>query len=66
MVLAQLALATYLAGRWNDAAQIAEKASELAVQTGQRPMQAYSLATRALVRASLGRDADARADASRH
>ena len=63
MVLAQLALAEYLAGRWTDAAHIAEEASELALQTGQRPMQAYSLATRALVRASLGLEPDARADA---
>ncbi len=63
MVLAQLALATYLAGSWAEATQVAEEASELAVQTGQRPMQAYSLATRALVRASLGLEADCRADA---
>ena len=63
MVLAQLALAEYLAGRWAEAAQVAEEASELALQTGQRPMQAYSLATRALVRASLGLEAEARADA---
>ena len=63
MVLAQLALAEYLAGGWTDAAHIAEEASELALQTGQRPMQAYSLATRALVRASLGLERDARADA---
>jgi DNA-binding CsgD family transcriptional regulator len=63
MVLAQLALAEYLTGRWDEAAQIAEEASELALQTGQLPMQAYSLATRALVRASLGIEAEARADA---
>jgi DNA-binding CsgD family transcriptional regulator len=63
MVLAQLALAEYLAGRWREAAEVAERASELAVQTGQRPMEAYSLATRALVRASLGLEAEARADA---
>ena len=65
MVLAQLALAEYLAGRWAEAAQVAEEASEFALQTGQRPMQAYSLATRALVRASLGLEAEARADADR-
>jgi DNA-binding CsgD family transcriptional regulator len=63
MVLAQLALADYLTGRWDEAAQVAEEASELALQTGQRPMHAYSLATRALVRASLGLEAEARADA---
>ena len=63
MVLAQLALATYLEGRWTEAQQVAEEASELALQTDQRPMHAYSLAIRALVRASLGSEPDARADA---
>jgi DNA-binding CsgD family transcriptional regulator len=63
MVLAQLALATYLEGRWAEALQVAEEASELALQTDQRPMHAYSLAIRALVRASLGLEAEARADA---
>ena len=65
MVLAQLAQAEYLAGRWAESAQVAEEASEVAVQTGQPPMLAYSLATRALVRASLGREAEARSDADR-
>ncbi|HXV33614.1 MAG TPA: AAA family ATPase [Gaiellaceae bacterium] len=65
MVLAQLAQAEYLAGSWAESAQVAEEASEIALQTGQRPMQAYSLATRALVRASLGLEAEARADADR-
>ena len=65
MVLAQLALAEYLAGRWDEAARVAGEGFELALQTGQRPMQAYSLATRALVRASLGLEAEARADAER-
>jgi len=65
MVLAQVALAEYLAGRWAEAARVAGEASEIALQTGQRPMQAYSLATRALVRASLGLEAEARSDADR-
>jgi DNA-binding CsgD family transcriptional regulator len=65
MVLAQLAQAAYLGGRWPEAAQVAEEGAEFALQTGQRPMQAYSLATRALVRASLGLEAEARADADR-
>ena len=65
MVLAQVALAEYLAGRWTEAAQVAEEASEFALQTGQRPMQAYSLATRALVRASLGLETEARTDADK-
>ncbi|HJS70088.1 MAG TPA: LuxR C-terminal-related transcriptional regulator, partial [Gaiellaceae bacterium] len=63
MVLAQLALARYLVGHWSDALQVAEEASDLALQTDQRPMLAYSLAIRALVRASLGLEPDARADA---
>ncbi len=65
MVLAQLALAEYLRGDWPEAAAVAEEAHELALQTGQLPMQGYALSTRALVRASLGLEADARADADR-
>jgi len=63
MVLAQLALAEYLRGAWPEAATVAEEAHELALQTGQLPMQAYALSIRALVRASLGLEAEARADA---
>lgn len=62
MVLAQLALAEYLAGRWDEATRVAGEGSDLARQTGQRPMQAYSLSTRALVRASQGLEAETRAD----
>jgi DNA-binding CsgD family transcriptional regulator len=65
MVLAQLAQAEYLAGRWEEAARVAGEGFELSQQTGQRPMEAYSLATRALVRASLGLEEEARADAER-
>jgi DNA-binding CsgD family transcriptional regulator len=64
MVLAQLANCDYLEGRWAHAAHVADEACELALQTGQRPMLAWLLATRALVRASLGLEAAARADAA--
>jgi DNA-binding CsgD family transcriptional regulator len=63
MVFAQVALCDYLAGRWAQAARVADDAYDLALQTGQRPMQGYSLATRALVRAAMGLEEDARTDA---
>jgi DNA-binding CsgD family transcriptional regulator len=65
MLLAYIALADYLLGRWPDAAQVAEESHQLALQTGQRPHQALAISERALVRASLGREAEARADAER-
>ena len=65
MVLAQLAQAEYLAGRWEEATRVAGEGFELSQQAGQRPMEAYSLATRALVRASLGLEDEARADGER-
>ena len=64
LILANLAAAEYLAGRWARAEQAADDGYEAAMQTGQRPQQAYSLSVRALVRASLGREDEARADAS--
>jgi DNA-binding CsgD family transcriptional regulator len=64
MVLAQIALGDYLRGDWDSATQVADEGYELALQTGQQPMQAYSLATRALVRASRGLEPEARADAA--
>jgi DNA-binding CsgD family transcriptional regulator len=63
-ILAQRALADYLAGRWSDAAQHADVGYEAAVHAGQPFPEAWTLSTRALVRASLGLEADARADAS--
>ena len=63
IILANLAVADTLTGRWHEAAQGAEDCYELALQTGQRPQQAFSLSVRALVRASLGLEAEARADA---
>ena len=65
MVLSQLAQAEYLAGRWGDAEQVVDEAFEVALQTDQKHNQAFALATRALIRASLGLEAEARADAGR-
>ena len=64
MILVNLAVAEYLAGRWQEAARAAEEAHEVALQTAQRPQQAWALSLQALVRASLGREAEARADAA--
>jgi DNA-binding CsgD family transcriptional regulator len=62
-VLAHLALAEYLAGRWPAAARTATDAVEVARQFGERPHQAIALAVRARVWASTGREREARADA---
>jgi DNA-binding CsgD family transcriptional regulator len=64
-ILTSLALAEYLAGRWEEATRIAEQAHEAALQAGQRHYEGFSLSVRALVRASLGHEAEARADADR-
>lgn len=64
MVLANLAAAEYLAGRWSEAAQVAEEAFEAALQTGQRHNEAFALAARALVRGSQGDEEGCRADAA--
>ena len=64
LILANLAAAEYLAGRWAQAEQAADDGYEAAMQTGQRPQQAYSLSVRALVRASRGREDEARVDAA--
>ena len=52
MVLANLALSDYFAGRWGEATQVAEEAIEAALLTGQRHNEAFALAVRALIRAS--------------
>jgi DNA-binding CsgD family transcriptional regulator len=65
MALANLAVAEYLAGRWDDAAEAAGDAFEAAVQTGQGHNEAFALATRALVRGSRGDEEGCRADAAR-
>jgi DNA-binding CsgD family transcriptional regulator len=64
MMLANLALAEYLAGSWTEAARSAEEALEAALQTGQRHNEAFALAARALVRASRGDAEGGRADAA--
>ena len=64
MVLANLALADYFAGRWGEATQVAEEAIEAALLTGQRHNEAFALAVRALIRASQGDDEGCRADAA--
>jgi DNA-binding CsgD family transcriptional regulator len=64
LILANLAAAEYLGGRWALAEQAADDGYEAAMQTRQRPQQAYSLSVRALVRASLGKEDEARADAA--
>ena len=63
MILANLAAAEYLAGHWLEAARVAEEGYEVALQTAQRPQQAWALSLQALVRASLGQEVEARADA---
>jgi DNA-binding CsgD family transcriptional regulator len=63
LFLSQLALAQRFAGRWRDATATAEDAIAAAEQTGQKTWHTYSLAVRALMRASLGQEAGARSDA---
>ena len=62
--LAQLSLGEYLVGRWSEAARLADEAIELADQLGQESQQLFGLGVRALIRASQGLDAGARADAT--
>ena len=64
LVLVELAIAEFLAGRWNEAAAVAQESHDVAVQAAQRPQQAFALGVRALVRAAQGREAAARADAA--
>jgi DNA-binding CsgD family transcriptional regulator len=63
MILANLAVAEYLAGHWLEAARVADEGYEVALQTAQRPQQSWALSIRALVRASVGRVDEAQADA---
>jgi DNA-binding CsgD family transcriptional regulator len=62
-ILCRLALAEFLAGRWPPAEATATAALDAAAQAGERQPEAIARACRALVRASAGRSADARADA---
>jgi DNA-binding CsgD family transcriptional regulator len=62
-VLMRLALVELLAGRWEDAAELAESGYELALDTYQRPLAAMLLCARGLVYAHQGRSDEARAAA---
>jgi DNA-binding CsgD family transcriptional regulator len=64
-ILAHLALAEFVAGRWAEAERTATAGVDAAVQAGERPNEGIALAVRALVRACTGRPADARVDAER-
>ena len=64
LILAELAVAEFLTGRWADAATLAGESLDIAIQAEQRPPQAFALAARALVFAARGREAEARADAA--
>ena len=63
LALDNLAVTLYEMGRWSEAGELADEGVDVALQTGQRPQQAYALSTRALIRASLGLEPEARADA---
>jgi DNA-binding CsgD family transcriptional regulator len=61
-ILANLSLAEYLSGRWEDAIRSAEEGSEIASQTSQEPQRLFARGVLALVRCSRG-DESARNDA---
>ena len=63
-MLAYLAVAEYLAGRWQQAVRAAADAIAATGQVGQRPYQAISLAARAGVEAATGDESGARNDAN--
>jgi DNA-binding CsgD family transcriptional regulator len=63
-VLMRLALVELLAGRWDEAAELAESGYELALETHQLPLATMLLCARALVYAHQGRGDEARAAAA--
>jgi DNA-binding CsgD family transcriptional regulator len=63
LLTAALALAEYFAGCWREAATVADDAREVSLDAGQRAWGALAVAVQALVRASLGEAAPARAAA---
>jgi DNA-binding CsgD family transcriptional regulator len=63
-VLMRLALVELLAGRWDEAAELAESGYELALETHQLPLATMLLCARALVYAHQGRLDEARAAAA--
>jgi DNA-binding CsgD family transcriptional regulator len=64
-ILTSLALAEYIVGEWQEAARTAAEGYEAAIQAAQQHYEAFSLSVLALVRASLGLEAQARAHAER-
>jgi DNA-binding CsgD family transcriptional regulator len=63
-VLMRLALVDLLAGRWDEAAELAESGYELALETHQLPLATMLLCARGLVYAHQGRSDEARAAAA--
>ena len=62
-VLTYLSVAGFLTGRWEDALREADAGEETALAAGQPIARAFPLSARALVKAGLGRETEARADA---
>jgi DNA-binding CsgD family transcriptional regulator len=63
-VLAYLSLAEFLSGRWQEALRAAAEGVDVALAAGQATGRAFALSTRALVAAGLGREREARSDAT--
>lgn len=63
-VLMRLGQVELLAGNWDVAAELLESAHELAVETGQRPLETMTRCALALLYAQQGRAAEARAAAA--
>ena len=61
-ILANLSLAEFLAGRWEEGGRLAQEGYEVALQVGQEPQRLFALGVRALVRASRGEAEGARGD----
>ena len=62
-LLMRLAIVELLAGRWQEAAELAESGHELALETHQRPLATMLICARSLVYAHQGRSDEARAAA---
>lgn len=65
LVLAMLALAECMLGDWEAAGRASDEGYEVALQTGQRPQQVFTLAARALLAAYRGQVEAARASAAK-
>ena len=55
-ILANLSLAEYLSGRWEQAIRSAEEGNDIALQTSQQPQRLFALGVRALVQCSRGEE----------